>query len=125
MRHFEISIDIQAPPATVVGVMTDVERWPDWTTTVTSVRRLDAGPLTIGSRTAIRQPRLPPAVWTVTAIDANRGFTWITKSPGVAIAGHHIVEPTPGGCRATLSLDFSGLIGGLVARLVRGVGRTS
>jgi hypothetical protein len=121
MRHFQISIDIQAPPATVVGVMIDVERWPDWTSTVTSVRRLDTGTLKIGSRAAIRQPKLPPALWTVTAIDQARGFTWVTKSPGVSIAGHHMVEPTPAGCRATLSLDFGGLLGGLVARLTRGL----
>lgn len=121
MPNFSISIDIQAPPETVVGVMTDVERWPEWTATVTRVRRLEAGPLRVGSRTAIRQPRLPPATWTVTSIEPGRGFTWITKSPGVTITARHVVEPAPAGCRATLSLEFSGLFGGLVARLTRGL----
>lgn len=123
MASFSISVDIQAPPARVFAVMTDIERWPDWTATVTSVRRLDAGPLAVGTRAAIRQPRLPPARWTVTAIDAGRGFTWVTRSPGVVITARHAVAPTPSGSRATLSLDFGGLFGSFVAWLTGGLNR--
>jgi hypothetical protein len=121
VKTFSISIDIQAPPATAAAVMTGIERWHEWTSTITSIRRLDDGPLRVGSRAAVRQPRLPPATWTVTGIEPGRGFTWTTKSPGVTILARHFAEPAPGGCRATLSLEFSGPLGGLVARLTRGL----
>lgn len=123
MASFSISVDIQAPPARVFAVMTAIEQWPDWTATVTSVRQLDPGPLAVGTRAAIRQPRLPPARWKVTAIDAGRGFTWVTRSPGVVITARHVVEPTPSGSRATLSLDFDGLFGPFVAWLTGSLNR--
>ena len=54
--------------------MSDVERWPQWTESVTSVQRLEPGPLAMGSRARIKQPRLLRATWQVTAIEAGRSF---------------------------------------------------
>ena len=44
MRDFAISVDIAAPPSRVWSVMSDLERWHEWTTTVTSITRLAEGP---------------------------------------------------------------------------------
>jgi len=121
-RDFSIQIGIQAPPERVWDVMRDVERWPEWTPTVTSVRLLDRGPLAEGSRAAIRQPKLPPAKWRVTGLDdADRSFTWVSRSPGASVIAHHRVEPAGSGSRATLSLHYAGPLGGLLAYLTRGL----
>ena len=115
---FSISIDIAAPPSTVRTVMADVERWHEWTSTVTSIKVAGGGPIGVGSRMWIRQPKLPPAMWKVVSID-DTGFTSETWSPGVKVSAHHWVEPTSTGSRATLSITFSGLFGKLVGRLTR------
>jgi uncharacterized protein YndB with AHSA1/START domain len=121
MTLFSVAVDIQASPDRVWAVMSDIERWPEWTPTVTSIQRLDRGPLAIGSRVRIRQPKLPPAEWKVTELDEGRSFTWVTRSPGVRVTARHGVEANQGGSRATLSLQFSGLLGPLVACLTRGL----
>jgi uncharacterized protein YndB with AHSA1/START domain len=121
MTHFSITIEIAAPPDRVWAVLADIERWSEWTPTVTRIQRLDRGPLVVGSRVRIRQPKLLPATWQVSELQPERSFTWITRSPGVCVTGEHGVEPTVGGTRVMLSLRFSGVLGPLVARLTRGL----
>src|SRR5689334_1769307 len=95
--EFQRTIEIAAPAATVWAVMSDVERWHEWTPSVTSVRLMEKGPLAIGSRAWIRQPKFPPALWQVTAIEPPRRFVWRSGLPGMWVYGHHSVEERPGG----------------------------
>jgi uncharacterized protein YndB with AHSA1/START domain len=116
MRDFSISVDIKASPERVWQVLTDCERWAEWTPSVTSVEILDK-PLRVGTRAIIRQPELPRAKFRVTALDAGRSFTWGSGIPGIVyVYAHHIVEPAPLGARATLRLRFDGLLGGVIGR---------
>src|SRR6476661_1257371 len=100
MRKFSIAIEIAAPTQRVWQVMSDVERWHEWTASIKSVKRLGSGPFAIGSRVLIRQPKLPPAFWKVAAIEPAKSFTWISVSPGFRATGYHAVESKPGGSRA-------------------------
>src|SRR5262245_29667953 len=118
---FRISVDIQAPAETVWTVMSDVERWHEWTESVRSVRLIDRGPLAVGTRALIRQPKFPPAVWTVIEIEPGRRFVWQSGAPGMRVYGDHSVEATGDGARATLQLHYAGAIGPLFARLTRGI----
>ena len=120
MLDFRIEVAINAPPDSVWAVMRDIERWPEWTPTVRKVRRLDTRPLAVGSRAVILQPKLPPAKWKVTELDdARRSFTWETWGPGMRLQARHSVEGTGNTSRATLSIQFSGLLGPLFARVTR------
>ena len=112
-------MDIPAPSDRVWAVIADVERWPEWTPTVTRIRRLDRGPFVVGSRARVQQPKLPPAIWRVTELHEGRSFTWVSRSPGVCVIAEHGVEATGTGARATLSIRFTGWLGPLVARLTR------
>jgi carbon monoxide dehydrogenase subunit G len=107
LRH---TVTIAAPPERVWSVVVDVDRWPERIPTVDAVERLDAGPLVVGSRTRLQQPRLPTAVWTVTELTQGSSFTWVSRSPGVTVTASHLVEPHPDGSRLTLAVDVSGPI---------------
>ena len=101
--------------------MSDTDRWPEWTASVTSIKRLDRGPFVVGSRAVIRQPRFPPALWIVTAIDDRKSFTWTNQAPGIKVIAHHSIDANGDRSKATLSLRYEGILGGLLARLTRGI----
>lgn len=121
MKHLAITTNIAAPVERVWQVMIDVGRWHEWTPSIVSIELLDPGPIAVGSRVRVRQPKLPPAVWTVTEIEPGRSFTWTSSGPGFRTIGRHWVEPSPGGSRATLAMDFEGPLGGFFGRLTGGI----
>jgi carbon monoxide dehydrogenase subunit G len=123
--EFSITTDVDAPPDVVFAVLIDVERWPEWTPTVTRVERLDGSdlPLAINSRIRVVQPKVPPAEWTVTALEAGRGFRMMSRAPGATVVANHWAEPLGDGqrSRVTLGVTFSGWLGRLIARMMRGL----
>ncbi|MGD9530322.1 MAG: SRPBCC family protein [Pseudonocardia sp.] len=115
---------IDAPADVVWELVTDVEAWPGYFTTVRSVRRLDEGPLRVGSSARIEQPGQPPAVWTVARLDPGREFSWGTARRGLRMTGTHRVVPEGPGCRNELELAAEGPLAWLVALAARYVLRT-
>ena len=116
------TIDIAAPPARVWQVLSDVERWADWTDTVRWVRRLDDGPLRTGSTAKISQPKIPTVDYVVTELEPGTSFTWVSGGTAARTTASHVLEPLPGGgTRVTLSVRQEGVLGSVVGRLYRGV----
>jgi uncharacterized protein YndB with AHSA1/START domain len=119
MQH-EVTTTIAAPADRVWAILSDVERWPSWTASVTSVE-LD-GPLAEGAKARIRQPKLPVTTWTVTEVVPGRSFTWEAKAPGSHATGWHEVTPTgDGSCEVRLAIEQAGPLGALVGLLYRGL----
>jgi len=123
VKDFSISVQVDAPPQRVWEVMSDIERWPDWTPTVTSVRRTNSGPMRIGAKARVHQPRLPAANWVVTALTEGRGFDWESRAPGMRVLARHTIEASGEGARVTLSVQFSGLIGNVIGRATASLNR--
>jgi len=121
VKEFKIVADIKAPASQVFAVLCDVERWPEWTSTVTSIRRIDSGPLAVGSSAWIKQPKLRKAVWRVAELEDGKRFAWVTSGLGVQVKGDHVVESAGDGSRVTLTIKVSGLLAPLVVRLYRGL----
>ena len=122
--HVEQTAAVAAAPDVVWEALVDVERWPTWTPSMRRVRRLDDGPLAIGSRVRIKQPRLVPVVWTVTELEDGRSFSWAAEGAGVRSVASHAVRPMGAGTsEVRLTFDQTGpmapLMGTLLGRLTR------
>ena len=116
--------EIAAPADVVWRVFSDVERWPEWTHSVSKLTALDGPELRPGARFEIRQPRFPKLVWRVTEVDPGSSWTWITRSPGATTtATHNVRAAGPNRTVVEQVLDQHGLLGGLVARLTAGTTR--
>jgi uncharacterized membrane protein len=115
----EDSVEIEAPAQLVWDVFSDVEHWPDWTASVTSLVGLDAPALAVGRRFAIKQPGMAKLVWTVTEIDPGSSWTWVQRAPGSLVTARHDVIAQPGGrTLVRQQLDQGGALGALVGRLM-------
>ena len=115
----EDSVEIDAPPQLVWEVFSDVERWPEWTASVTSLVALDGPGLAVGKRFAIKQPRMSKLVWKVTEIDPGSSWTWEQRSPGAIGHARHDVIAQPGGrTLVRQQIDQRGVLGALVGRLM-------
>ena len=122
MNKISVTVEIAAPAARVWAVMSDVDRWHEWTPSITSVQRVDGRPLELGTGVMIRQPKFPAARWTVTALVPGEYFAWTSKVPGLLrVVGTHAVTPTEEGARAMLSIEIHGMLGGLWESLTRDI----
>lgn len=123
MRTFVQKALIRAPIERAWEVLADVERWPEWTASVRSVRLLSAPPLGVGSLVRVDQPKLQPAEFTITEWRPPHSFTWRMSSPGVSAVAAHSLRAVPEGCELELRLDFGGplvcLVGWLAGKLTR------
>ena len=115
-------IQIDAPVETVWQVTRDVERWPEWTPTVTSVRLLDSE-LRLGSVALIKQPMQPRSEWVVTEFAPGQRFAWETRRVGLHMTGTHEMSAADGGTRSVLRVDASGWLATLLGPLLRPVMR--
>ena len=113
------SIDIAAPIDTVWALTLDVESWPEISPTMTSVNRLDDGPLQVGSQARIKQPGQGPRTWTVTRLEAPRMFSWTTTIMGVTVIASHELVATERGCRNLLRVEMTGTGSALLTAVSR------
>ena len=122
--RFEKTVGVDAPPEILWKVLVDVESWPQLTPSMSSVRVLGGPPLRVGSRVRIKQPRMPEAEWTVTALEPDRSFTWEVRAAGMRGSASHEIAPGVGGAsELTLVVDQIGPAAGIVGRLAAGITR--
>ena len=121
--EYETTVDIAASPTAVWGVLCDVVSWPTWTASIDSIELVGDPPLAVGTGVDVKQPKLPKARWTVTVLDDERLFTWISRAPGMHTEADHEIEATDGGCRVTLRIRQSGLLAGVFGLLYGSLSR--
>jgi hypothetical protein len=118
---YEQTIDVAASAEDVWSVLVDVEVWPTWTASMTSVQLTTPGPLRLGAVARVRQPWLAPTTFIVNEYDKGRSFAWVTGNRWLTTVGDHRVEPTDQGSRVTLALRQRGPLAGLVGAAYKGL----
>ena len=115
---------IDAPDDVVWTVFADVERWPQWTASVTHLTGLDGPDLAVGNRFEIKQPRLPRLIWEVTELSPGRTWTWVQRSPGgITIARHDVTAESSDRTRVDQRLEQRGPVGAVIGLLMRSTTR--
>lgn len=118
MPRWERSIEINASPARVWQVMSDVSKWPEWAPSIESVEGL-AGGMGPGSTATVKAKGTPRATWKVTEWNAGQNFTWVTSVRGSKTVGEHIIEPNgEGKSRVTLAIEVKGLMGAIFKPMI-------
>jgi uncharacterized protein YndB with AHSA1/START domain len=116
LMKFQTAVDIDAAPATVWRILTDVESWPKWSDSMTTVERLQQSDLEVGSSARVTQPKLKPAVYTVTECEPGRSFVWEMSATGVKVRAAHFVEDRGDGhARMVLGVEQTGALSGLIS----------
>ena len=120
MPAYSTSISINADQAAVWKVLSNVSHWSEWTPTVTKVEVLDNPELKVNNRYKVYQPKLQPAVWSVTVLEPPSSFIWEAVMPGMTMRAEHTLRSISAN-QTDLSLKFSfqGVLGEIVGRLYR------
>lgn len=119
MTKFSTSITINASPEAVWKVLSDVSHWHKWTPTVSKVEVLDQPELKLGNRYKVYQPKLQPAVWTVTVLELPSSFTWESSAPGMHMVAEHILSAKGANqTELTLIFAFHGFLGSILGKLM-------
>lgn len=114
---YETSVEINASAEQVWDVLVDIRRWPEWSESMTSVEALYDGPLQVGGRAKVKQPRMQTLTWQVTELEPSRSFVWTTKAGGVTVTAGHYLTESPTGTTARLTIHTEGLLAGLIDKL--------
>lgn len=110
----EISISnqthINASINEVYNVLINIEKWKDWTESINEISYISNPRFEIGNKVLIKQPKLFPAIWTITEITKNKSFAWQTKTLGVSITAIHNLSTTAEVTRVENKLIYKGML---------------
>lgn len=117
MHTFSHSIVFEGSQEDAWAVLSAVDRWPEWLPTVDRVDVLDQAAIALGRRYRVHQPRLRPALWRISQVEAPHGFAWESRTLGlVSLADHRLEEAAAGRLRLSLSIAMRGPLTPLVRR---------
>ncbi|WP_433783481.1 SRPBCC family protein [Actinomycetospora sp. CA-101289] len=117
----EIAIDVDTCPDHVWAVLTDVTRWPAWTSAVRDATLVGGGTLALHGVVRLRAPRLPERTWRVGEFQARRRRFTLQGDGLGGRASVRFALTTPAGdgarTRVLVTHERAGWIGSAMARI--------
>jgi uncharacterized protein YndB with AHSA1/START domain len=118
-----ITSEIEAPIERVWEVLSDVESWPKWTTSMELIEALDGSDLQVGNRFRVKQPRFAPAIYVVRSVTPGVAFEWDSYIPGARTHADHRLSSCADGTEVSLSFSYHGILGSILGVLLLGMTR--
>ena len=112
MKTMSATTQIDAPPATVWAILTDLDRYPEWN----PLFREASGQLAVGDRITLRSVhpvngRLMTVKPKITVAEPDTELRWVSSLPGIISGEHHFtLIPVGGGTRLEQSETVRGLL---------------
>lgn len=107
MWTHEHSTDTPLPAAAIWRVLSDVDRWADWDTSMTAVAL--EGPLAVGTPVLMTPKGQEPIRSVITDLRENELHADETEFGGVTLRFSHALAPLPhGGTRVTFRVEIDG-----------------
>ncbi|MFF4344637.1 SRPBCC family protein [Kitasatospora sp. NPDC001540] len=107
MWQHEYTAETTAAPHAVWAVLSDLDRWTDWDTSMEAVT-LD-GPFAVGGRVSMTPTGQDPIVSVITRIEPDRAYADRTEFGGAVLDFSHTLTALPdGGTRVVHRLEISG-----------------
>jgi hypothetical protein len=110
---------ITARPHDIFNVLMDVERWNRWTQSITGMSMLNNDRPGPGAKIKVLQPKLPPAIWTITEIDPDKSLIWEKRSFGLRMFSEHLILDGTDETSVILRMTYEGPLAGLFYQLTR------
>ena len=104
---------INALPDDIFKVLMDFGQWKQWTASITEMSILNNDRPGTGARIKILQPKLPPAIWTITESLLDSSLTWEKRSFGIVMLSEHLVLTGKNGTSVTIRMTYQGPFAGL------------
>ena len=102
----------------------DIEKWPQFTSSISSAVIAHGGVLEVAAEVVIKQPGAPESTWTVTELINQKAFTYEMHRAGLVTVAQHAVEASStGGSVLTLTFSMRGRLakvwGALMSKKIR------
>jgi hypothetical protein len=110
---------IKALPGDVFKVLMDFGQWNQWTASITEMSILNNERPETGARIKILQPKLPPAIWTITESLPDKSLTLGKRSFGLVMLSEHLVVTGNNGTSVIIRMTYQGPLAGLFYMLTR------
>ena len=119
-RYFvEKTSAIVARPHDIFQVLLDFKRWNQWTQSITQMSVLDNEGPKPGVRIKVFQPKLSPAVWTITEIVPDTRLIWEKKSFGLRMVSEHLITLHGDEVSVTIRMTYNGPLASLAFNLTQ------
>ena len=119
MKSFNTTCQIDAPATRVWAVLTDLQAWPKWNTTVPKVE----GTVALGNTVTVYTTASPGRAFPVKVAELTppRSMLWTGGMPLGLFVGRRsytLTENIPGKTTFTMSEEFSGLLAPLITKSI-------
>ena len=100
-------------PHDIFRVLEHLEEWHRWTPSITRISILGGARPMPGVKIKVLQPKLPPAIWTITEVDRDKAIKWEKRSLGLRMVSEHFISDDAAGTRGTIRITYEGVLAGL------------